>query len=124
MDLPADLTDLDADALSQAIHARQVSCREVMQATLARVHALNPQANAIVNLAADDQLLAQADEHDAELARGPSRGWLHGIPQAIKDTGHAVGFPTTFGSPLLKDAMPTADSLYVARMKAAGARRC
>jgi amidase len=33
-------------------------------------------------------------------------GWLHGLPQAIKDTGHALGFPTTFGSPLLKDAMP------------------
>ncbi|MCB1996894.1 MAG: amidase, partial [Rhodoferax sp.] len=120
MDLPADLTDLDADALSQAIHARRVSCREVMQATLARVHSLNPQANAIVNLAADDVLLAQADERDAELARGASRGWLHGIPQAIKDTGHAVGFPTTFGSPLLKDAMPAQDSLYVARMKTAG----
>ena len=115
-----ELTDLDAHALSTAIHARQVSCREVMQAYLARIHALNPKANAIVNLAADDALLAQADERDAQLARGQSMGWLHGIPQAIKDTGQVTGFPTTFGSPLLKDAMPAADSLYVARMKAAG----
>jgi amidase len=115
-----DITDLDALALSTAIHARQVSCREVMQAYLARIHALNPQANAIVNLAPDDALLAQADERDAQLARGQSMGWLHGIPQAIKDTGQALGFPTTFGSPLLKDAMPATDSLYVARMKAAG----
>ena len=115
-----DTTDLDAHALSTAIHARQVSCREVMQAYLARIHALNPRANAIVNLAADDDLLRQADERDAMLARGQSMGWLHGIPQAIKDTGQATGFPTTFGSPLLQHALPAVDSLYVARMKAAG----
>lgn len=114
------LTDLDAHALSAAIHARQVSCREVMQAYLARIHALNPRANAIVNLASDEALLQQADERDAQLARGQSMGWLHGIPQAIKDAAHAVGFPTTFGSPLLKDQWPVADSLMTARMKAAG----
>ena len=114
------ITDLDADALSQAIHARQLSCREVMQATLARIHRLNPAANAIVNLAPDDTLLAQADVCDAELARGRSRGWLHGMPQGIKDTGHALGFPSTFGCTLLADQMPAADSLMTARMKAAG----
>ena len=91
-----------------------------MQATLARIHRLNPRFNAIVNLAPDDVLLHEADERDAELARGASRGWMHGMPQAIKDTGHATGFPTTFGSPLLRDALPAQDSLFVARMKAAG----
>ena len=114
------ITDLDADALSRAIHARQISCREVMQATLARIHRLNPRLNAIVNLAADDDLLAQADARDAELAQGCSRGWMHGLPQAIKDTAHATGFPTTFGSPLLKDARPAQDSIFVARMRADG----
>ncbi|ODV11331.1 MAG: amidase [Rubrivivax sp. SCN 70-15] len=114
------ITDLDADALSRAIHARRLSCREVMQATLARIHRLNPRLNAIVNLADDDELLAQADARDAELAQGRSRGWMHGLPQAIKDTAHATGFPTTFGSPLLKDALPAQDSVFVARMKAAG----
>lgn len=118
--LPSDPTAADADTLSRALRARQLSCRELMQATLARIQRLNPAARAIVNLADADGLLRQADERDAELARGQSRGWLHGLPQAIKDTGHAVGFPTTFGSPLLKDAMPAHDSLYVARMKAAG----
>ncbi|WP_088280215.1 amidase [Ideonella sp. A 288] len=114
------LTDLDAHALSRAIHARQVSCREVMQAYLARIHRLNPHFNAIVNLRPDDELLGQADACDAELAQGRSRGWMHGMPQAIKDTGNAVGLPTTFGSPLLKDALPRDDSIFVARMKAAG----
>jgi amidase len=114
------VTDLDAHALSAAIHARQVSCREVMTATLDRIEALNPRFNAIVNLADRDALLRQADERDAELARGASRGFLHGMPQAIKDTAHAVGFPTTFGSPLLARSMPSRDTVYVERMKAAG----
>jgi len=117
---PCPITALDAHALSAAIHKREVSCREVMLAYLARIDALNPHFNAIVNLAPAEALLAQADQCDAELAAGRSRGWMHGIPQAIKDTGQALGFPTTSGSPLLARSMPAQDSTYVARMKAAG----
>jgi amidase len=116
----SDITTLDASALSHAIRSRTLSCREVMQAYLARIHRLNPQCNAIVNLARDEDLLRQADARDAELARGEWHGWLHGLPQAIKDTAHAIGFPTTYGSPLLKGAVATQDSLMTARMKAAG----
>lgn len=92
-----------------------------MQAALARIHALNPTYNAIVNLAPDEVLLAQADARDAELARGESRGWLHGEPIAIKDAADAVGFPTTKGCELLADHRPVRDSVMVARLKAAGA---
>jgi amidase len=120
MAMPAAPSDLDADTLSKALHARALSCRELMQHTLDRIDRLNPTLNAIVNLAPRGELLRQADLRDAELARGESRGWLHGMPQAIKDTAHAQGFPTTLGSPLLADAQPVQDSLYVARMKAAG----
>ncbi len=114
------ITDLDAGSLSRAIHAREFSCREVMTAYLARIHQLNPRFNALVNVATDAAVLAQSDACDAELSRGQSRGWLHGQPQAIKDTGHAIGFPSTSGSPLLKDVVATQDSLMTARMKAAG----
>lgn len=115
-----DITDLDASQLSTRIHAKDLSCREVMQAFLARIHRLNPAFNAIVNLAPDDVLLAQADEADRELAAGRSRGWLHGMPVAIKDAADAVGFPTTKGCELLADHRPSRDSLMTARMKAAG----
>ena len=120
-----DITDLDALELSSAIHAGIVSCREVMAAYLERIDRLNPRLNAIVSRAPHEDLLRQADERDAELARGRSRsgsrGWMHGLPQAIKDIAHAAGFPTTQGNRLLKDAVAAQDSLYVARMKAAGA---
>ncbi|MGV0961366.1 MAG: amidase [Limnohabitans sp.] len=116
-----DITDFNASELSERIHQRQVSCTEVMQAYLERIERLNPRFNAIINLAPTDGLLAQARQCDEELAQGPSRGWLHGIPQAIKDTGHALGFPSTLGSRLLARQMPKADSIMTARMKAAGA---
>jgi len=118
--MSTDITDWSALPLSQAIHARRVSCREVMAAYLARIDRLNPQATALVNLRPHDTLLAEADACDAELAAGRSRGWLHGVPQAIKDTAQAIGLPTTMGSPLLAQAVAQEDSLFVARMKAAG----
>ena len=115
-----DITALDATALSEAIHARRVSCREVMQAYVARIARLNPTYNAIVALRPDDELLAEADTCDAELARAASRGWLHGVPQAMKDLANAAGLPTTLGSPLMKHFIAPEDGLMAARMKGAG----
>ncbi len=116
-----DITDFNASELSERIHQRQISCTEVMQAYLQRIEKLNPLYNAIVNLAPADQLMTQARQCDEELLQGQSRGWLHGIPQAIKDTGHALGFPSTLGSRLLAQQMPRVDSIMTERMKAAGA---
>lgn len=115
-----DLTALSAEALSRIIHAREVSCREVMAAYLARIERLNPHYNAIVSLRDADALLREADARDAQLARGESLGWMHGMPQAIKDLANATGLPTTLGSPLMRHFVPTQDGLMVARMKAAG----
>ncbi len=114
------LTDLSASALSVEIHARRVSCREVMGIYLDRIEALNPLHNALVSLRDRDVLLPEADVCDAELARGHSRGWMHGLPQAIKDLAPTAGLVTTMGSPLLRDNVPRNDGLMVARMRAAG----
>ena len=114
------LSALDASALSDAIHARRLSCREVMRAYLARIERLNPQYNALVSLRPRDELLAEADTCDVELAQGRSRGWLHGVPQAIKDLANAAGLPTTLGSPLMQHFIAREDGLMTARMKAAG----
>ena len=116
-----DLLELSALDLSQAIHARQVSCEEVMKAALQRIEEQNPTFNAIVQLAPAQQLLQQAISHDTLLAQGRSKGWLHGIPVAIKDLAHAEGFFTTSGSRVQRQFLPTQDSVHVARMKAAGA---
>jgi amidase len=116
----SEIVQWDADALSQRIHARDVSCREVMHAYLARIDAVNPTYNAIVSLQPADALLRQAEERDAQLARGESMGWMHGMPQAIKDMSNAAGLPTTLGSPLMRDFVAKEDGLMAKRMNAAG----
>lgn len=118
---PNDLLALDATTLSRRIAARELSCRELMAATLARIEALNPRFNAIVSLRDPAQLLAEADERDAQLARGERLGWMHGFPLAVKDLSHAVGLPTSMGSPLAPRSPARADSLHVARARNAGA---
>ncbi|NIE78289.1 amidase [Pantoea sp. Ap-967] len=112
---------LDAEALSQAIHARQLSCREVMLAYLGHIERCNPQVNALVSLRDGEALLAEADERDKELARGQSRGWMHGMPQAIKDLAATAGLRTTLGSPLFAEQVPAHDAISVARVRASGA---
>jgi amidase len=113
-------TALSACELSAAIHARSVSCREVMAACLDRIDALNPRYNAVVSRQPREALLAQADACDAELRAGTSRGWMHGFPMAIKDIAATKGIATTLGSPLLATHVPSDDGIMVARMKAAG----
>jgi amidase len=114
------LLDLSANTLSIKIHSKQASCREVMQATLARIDAINPRYNAIISRVDADTLLQEADTKDALLARGESNGWLHGIPIAIKDIAPTAGIASTMGSLLLKNFIPKEDGLMVQRMKAAG----
>jgi amidase len=115
-----DITELSAALLSESIQRRDVSCREVMNAYLDRIEQRNPAVNAIVSLRDRGDLLAEAAVRDDEMAGNASRGWMHGMPQAIKDLSFTEGLRTTMGSRLLEDFVPDLDSLMVARMKAAG----
>jgi amidase len=115
-----DITDLSAAELSESIHRRDVSCREVMAAYLDGIDERNPAVNAIVSRRDRDELLAESATYDEELVHDGSRGWMHGMPQAIKDLSLTKGLRTTNGSRLLEHFVPTVDSLMVKRMKAAG----
>ena len=118
---PCAITALSASDLSKAIHSKAYSCVEVMQSYLKRIAAVNPTYNAIISLRSESDLLAEAKAHDDMLAAGKSKGWLHGIPQAIKDLSPTAGIPTVYGSPLMVKNIPLEDGLMVERMKAAGA---
>jgi len=115
-----DLVRLDGEPLSQAIHARRVSCVEVMTAYLDHIDRLNPAVNAIVSLEPRERLLQQARERDEALGRGASLGWLHGMPLAVKDLLPTRGIRSTWGSRLLADFIPEADAIAVERMRRAG----
>ncbi len=94
-----------------------VTAEAVMDATLARVAHINPTVNAIVSLQDRDTLMEQARAADAQ----PRKGWLHGIPVAVKDLAHAKGFPTSMGSPLFEGQIAPSDDLHIQRMRDAGA---
>jgi amidase len=117
----SDIVRMDASALSAAIAARKLSCVEVMTAYLDHIAAFNPKVNAIVALQDRDALLAQARERDAQVARDQIMGPLHGFPHAVKDLQPVKGIRSTSGSPILKDFIPTQDSLVVERMRGSGA---
>jgi amidase len=107
----------DALTLSAALQAREVSAREVMASTLARIEAVNGDINAIVSLRDPDVLLQESEAADAS----PRKGWLHGVPFAVKDLADASGLPTSQGSPLYAGTAAGQDDPIVARIRAAGA---
>ena len=80
----AELCFLSATELAKRIRTREVLCREVMEAHLARIDLINPQVNAIVTLLAE-RGLERAIQADEALTRGKDVGPLHGLPIAHKD---------------------------------------
>ncbi|NKB32689.1 MAG: amidase [Pseudomonadales bacterium] len=120
-EMPADITELSASDLSTAIRQKDISCAEVMRAYLDRIHRYNPVYNAIVSMLDDDELLNQATVADDELARGEYRGWMHGMPHAIKDVRGAAGLTFTSGSPLYADRIADVDHPLAAAIRGAGA---
>jgi amidase len=113
----SELFRLDATELVRRLTARKLSCVELMEATLQRIDALNPTFNAIVAQRPREACLAEARANDS----GPASGALFGLPLAVKDLAAVKGIPMTMGSPLLERFMPSADSIFVERLRAAGA---
>ncbi|KQI68638.1 amidase [Loktanella sp. 3ANDIMAR09] len=111
------ILDQDALSLSAALADGQLTAEQVMQATLDRIARRNPDLNAIVALRDADDLLAEARAAD----NVPRKGWLHGIPIAVKDLSNAAGLPTSMGSPALAGRVAKTSDIMVQRMQDAGA---
>jgi len=109
-----------AHALAAAVRSGAVSAREAVASSLERVQAVNPALNAIVDLLADEALLA-ADAADAARRRGDALGPLHGVPVTVKVNVDLKGRATTNGVVAFKDAIAAEDSPVVANLRRAGA---
>jgi Asp-tRNA(Asn)/Glu-tRNA(Gln) amidotransferase A subunit family amidase len=115
-----ELLALDAITLRRAIGRRALSPRELMQACIARIEAVNPAVNAIA--ATDfERALALAAEAEAAVMRGDALPPLHGLPLGVKDLLDTAGLLSTSGNIGLRGHVPAADNSLVARLKAAGA---
>ncbi len=106
--------DLDGLGLAAAIRNGDVTAAEVVDAAIRRIEAHDPALNAVV--------ATRFDEARAEAAAAsPPDGPFGGVPYLVKSLGAEVaGLPTSRGSRLFGDAVARADSLAVARVRAAG----
>jgi amidase len=117
------MTDLmlaSATSLAAAIREKRVSSVEVVDAHLARIEAVNPKLNAVVQLTADNAR-RRARDLDELLARGEIAGPLHGVPFTAKDWLDTNDAICAAGLPQAKERRPKHDATVVARMRAAGA---
>src|ERR1700743_2945480 len=109
----------DATTLAALIRTKQLSSREVVQAHLDRIDAVNPPINAVVTLMAEAALKG-ADIADKAVADGAALGPLHGVPFSIKDSLDTAGVLTRRATKLFAGNIPDKDAPAVARFKAAG----
>jgi Asp-tRNA(Asn)/Glu-tRNA(Gln) amidotransferase A subunit family amidase len=89
---------------------------------LARIEAYDqqgPKLNSVITL--NPKALEEADRLDAAFRRSGLVGSLHGIPVVLKDQVDVAGLPTTLGSVVMKDYIPTRDAFVTEQLKKAGA---
>ncbi len=108
-----------AREMRDAVQARRISARELLELHLERIAERNPELTAVVALDAE-RARAGAAAADQHLASGAPTGPLHGLPFAVKDTHNVAGWTTTYGSRLFADHVPDADDLIVERVRRAG----
>ena len=111
---------LPAHELVRLMSAGTVSCREVIQAHLERIDAVNPRLNALVQATDPERCLGLADEADNRRARGEPLGRAHGLPVVVKDVMRVAGLACSGGSPVLR-AVADDDATVVSRLRADGA---
>lgn len=111
------LSELDATALADLVRTRQVSALELLDDTIRRVEALNPQINAVIAKTYD-----RARTRAAALGAGGSAitGTFAGVPWLLKDITECKGLPMTMGSRSLRGALSQVDVPFVSAAEAAG----
>jgi amidase len=114
-----DVVFASATALACAILRRRLPVETVVRAHLARIEAVNPALNALVQSAADTAL-DEAHEADDALTRGEIWGPLHGVPFTVKDNIETVGLVCACGTLGLANNVPTREAIVVSRLRAAG----
>jgi amidase len=105
-----------------AYKSGKLSARQLTQMYLDRIEAYDkqgPTINCVITV--NPQALEDAGKLDAAFKKSGFVGPLHGIPVLLKDQMDVAGLPTTLGSVVFKDYVPTRDSFVVEKLRKAGA---
>jgi amidase len=112
--METDLLFRPATELAHLVRDGELSSRELVEAALQRIEALEPELNAFTHLDSDGALAA------ADLVRPGDARPFAGVPIAIKDVAEVSGWPYTLGSEMFGDFVPSYDSFVVSRLRKAG----
>ena len=115
-----DLWRLSAEELAGLIRTKKVSAKEAAVAALKRLDAVNPAINAVVDHR-PDEVLSQAVEIDAAIARGDKVGPLAGVPVTIKANIDQAGYANTNGLKIQANLIARDNSPVVDNLRKAGA---
>ena len=114
------------EATIEDVHAEykagRLTARALVRAYLDRIEAYDkngPKINSVITI--NPKALEEADALDAAYKRSGPVGPLHGIPVVLKDQMDVAGLPTTLGSVVFKDVVPTRDAFVTEKLKKAGA---
>ncbi len=76
--------------------------------------------NAFISLE-PEKVMGAARDADVKRATGADLGPLHGLPIPVKDSVNTIDYPTTGGTPALRNFRPSQDAKLVHLLKQAGA---
>jgi amidase len=102
----------DSVGLAELIKRKEISPRELMEASIRRIERFDGRINAFVARTFDRALEASKT---MDLTRP-----FAGVPFAVKDTTDVAGVPTTFSSAFLANSIPTSSSALVEAYERAG----
>jgi aspartyl-tRNA(Asn)/glutamyl-tRNA(Gln) amidotransferase subunit A len=117
---PNELCYLTIVEAAADLRRKEFSPRELTEAALKRIEAIDGKLHCFITLTAD-RALHQAKQAELELGSGKDRGPLHGIPIALKDLYMTQGIRTTCHSAVLKNWVPDNDATAATKLREAGA---
>jgi amidase len=115
-----ELWRLSATDVVAAVKSKKVSAREVATSALARLDAVNPAINAVVDHRPED-VLAQAASVDAAIARNEPVGPLAGVTVTVKVNVDQEGYANTNGLKTQRDHLAQSNTPVIDNLRKAGA---
>ncbi len=117
-DMDKGLVELTASEVVEGLKKGEISPLELISVAETRILETEPAINALPTLCFERarvqaKALMEQERHGAE----NSRGWLAGLPVAIKDLTDVAGVRTTYGSTIFRDHIPKTSHPLVKRIE-------